>query len=429
MRYRRVFTHVNPDPDAFCSSWATIRYMLGMQEARLCFKPGHWDGSGMNHDDVAVDMNAGGRGIKGELDGDLRLSAFSTQMKNHAPANDQYAMNRVIGYVELIDSQGNQVQNMVPEDYREMIWCLGSVSLERVINSLRNTYGYGQDRRAFAVVCDILDGLLILGRKHVRAEYEDRALLRKTSQLDAFCATWATCRFAPGIEREDLRGLSYNDFSAVMTRHAPAAELRAMESLSSYIKLFEADNDITSLIPKNYWDLARNLEAVSLGNIINALSVLYDRESDVFNVVCDVLDGMLKMGLQRIKAEDEAKEKAEWFGNGKVALIRDPKFRATSGILFLQGAEIVIFVEGKNIGLIRHSNSTLRMDHPDIVAVVHAAGEEVVEPGNPSSGMWFAHESGFLFCWGTRKASAKTRSRVDPIDLARAAAALVEKEE
>jgi hypothetical protein len=56
------------------------------------------------------------------------------------------------------------------------------------------------------------------------------------------------------------------------------------------------------------------------------------------------------------------------------------------------------------------------MDHPEICAVVEAAGE---------AKEWFAHTAGFLFCRGSRKARAENPSKVKPRTLAEAAAKLL----
>jgi len=83
-----------------------------------------------------------------------------------------------------------------------------------------------------------------------------------------------------------------------------------------------------------------------------------------------------------------------------------PRKFATNGVLFEErGVRVIVYVDGNNLGVIRHGDESLRMDHAEICAVVEAAGE---------TNEWFAHPAGFLFCRGSRKAPAENPSKVNP---------------
>lgn len=77
----RIFTHINVDLDATASVWAARYFMANMAGAPVEFRPADWDGAEMIQGDIAVDINAGGRGIKGEkgLDGTVH-SCFASIM-------------------------------------------------------------------------------------------------------------------------------------------------------------------------------------------------------------------------------------------------------------------------------------------------------------------------------------------------------------
>jgi len=90
---------------------------------------------------------------------------------------------------------------------------------------------------------------------------------------------------------------------------------------------------------------------------------------------------------------------------------------ATNGVLFEErGVRVIVYVDGHNLGVIRHGDESLRMNHAELYAVVEAAGE---------TSEWFAHPAGFLFCRGSRKAPAENLSTVSPRTLAEVAAKLL----
>lgn len=101
--------------------------------------------------------------------------------------------------------------------------------------------------------------------------------------------------------------------------------------------------------------------------------------------------------------------------------MRDKKEIATNAVLFERGVQVVVYVDGDNMGVVREGSLTLRMDDPSLVEVIHAA-RETLGDGN---GSWFAHPVGFMLAWGTRKAPATSSSLVDSRDLAIAAARLL----
>lgn len=281
----RIFTHTNMDLDACASAWAAKRFVVGMERATIEFRPANWDGAEMTKNDVAVDMKAGGRGVKGVRDPDGTVhSAFVSILMKHASDVERGALEHLVTYVDAQDAHGNAVKYLVP-----------------------------------------------------------------------------------GISCEVANILSFNGINAV---------LRALQA-------------------KHHDDH----------------EVLY-RMSEIF-------DGMLKTGLARYRAMQEAEE-AEILPGGKVAIVTNSREYGTNGVLFEQkGVRVVVYIDGQNLGLIRHNDEKLRMDDPEFRKVVEAAGETISEGG------WFAHDAGYLFCRGSRKAPAKGPSAVKARDLAELAARLL----
>jgi hypothetical protein len=279
----RIFTHLNVDLDAVCSVWAVQCFIPEAQHAQLVFRPADWDGAEMSEDDLALDMSAGGRGVKGEKDGDgIIHSCFATIVERHASSDDQSALAKLVRFVDAQDAHGSAVKFLCPD-----------------------------------VDSDV---------------------------QSVFAAT--------GIN----------------------AVLRALQAV-------HARNDV----------------------------LVVDRMSEI-------LTGMLKAGRARQRASVEA-DKAEVLEGGNVAIVWNSREFATNGILFEErGVRVIVYVDGCNLGLIRHSSEALRMDNPEFRAVVEKVGE---------TSEWFAHPAGFLYCRGSRKAPAKSASNVSPHALAETAVRLI----
>lgn len=139
-----------------------------------------------------------------------------------------------------------------------------------------------------------------------------------------------------------------------------------------------------------------------------------DHDFLVCQKMFEVFDGFWRNGLSRQEAVEEA-ERAERFTDS-IVIVRNNKRRGTNGYLFENGAKIIIFIDGNNLGIIRKDNLTIRMDH-DLIREA-TRGEEG----------WFFHPDGWLTARGTRKAPAENPSSVSPYDLARAAHRLLQSE-
>lgn len=280
----RIYTHVHMDMDAASSVWAARSFIPEAAQATLVLKPSDWDGDGMEDGDIAVDLRAGGRGIKGDVDDDgITHSCFAAIIQTYAPYEDQRALQHVVRLVDAIDAQGNAMRFLAPE-----------------------------------------------------------------------------------------------------------ASLEAQKTLA----------------------------ATGLSAVLRALQAMSGSETYIMDRMSEILSGMLRNGRARMRASEEA-DQAELLEGDLVAIVRNARYHATNGILFERGVRMIVYVDGCNLGLVRHEDVLIRTDHATIRSVIAAAGEE---------SEWFAHPAGFLYCRGSRKAPQKTRSRVDPRDLAAAAVRLLHNE-
>lgn len=280
----KIFTHFVVDLDAVCSVWAAKQFIAGTQDAIVDFRPANWDGSDMAEGDLALDIDAGGRGLKGEKgEGGIVHSCFASIVAKHSSPADWSALANLVLFVDAQDAHGSAVKFLAPEASREAQEVLAMTGLNAVLRALQATH----------------------------------------SRNDALV-----------VER-----------------------------------------------------------------------------------MSEILSGMLQAGRARQRAVVEA-DKAEIIDGGKVAIVVNSREFATNGVLFEErGVRVIVYVDGYNLGVIRHGDESLRMDHAELRAVVEAAEGEASE--------WFAHPAGFLFCRGSRKAPAENPSKVNPRAIAEVAAKLL----
>lgn len=280
-----------------------------------------------------------------------------------------------------------------------------------------------------------------------------RIITHMNVDLDAVCSVWAARKFVPqaggapiefhpanwdgenrGMEEvlildmdaggrglkgeKEADGTIHSCFALVVERYASEMEREALLPLIRFVDAQDAHGSaVKFLAPEASQQAQETLSLTGINAILRALqSTNPNNDLRVVNMMGDILDGMLKTGRSRQRAEMEA-AKAEILPGGKVALVINSREFGTNGFLFeKRGVKIIVYVDGNNIGVVRGDNgSALRADDPQIRTIVEAAGE---------LDEWFAHPAGFLFCRGSRKAPATTPSQVDPRELALAAYSL-----
>ena len=259
--------------------------------------------------------------------------------------------------------------------------------------------------------------------------------------LDAACSVWAAkilgpygdhnIRFVPAnwpgpVVEGDVAvdipvGIKGEEscFGTLLSMWGTPEDKAALRAVRAFVDAQDSSGSaIKALAP----DLDRGVQQVFAGTCMNAIfragqRQLAGHDHRTVEWWGEILTGLHKAGLARLRAEQEA-DKAQLFG--PVALVVNSREFATNGVLFERGIRAVVFVDGLNLGVCREGSEKTRMDHPAIKAVVTAAGE--LEE-------WFSHPAGFLFARGTRKAPATTASAVNPELLARAVWDALEQEQ
>lgn len=205
-------------------------------------------------------------------------------------------------------------------------------------------------------------------------------------------------------------GIVHSCFAYIVKNYASTDDQKALANLVDFVDAQDAHGLAVNYFIPDVPDKERYiLAATGINAVLRSYQAVYPaNDFKVTDRMAEIFTGMLYSGRARQKAEIEA-DNAEILEGGKVAIVNNAKQFATNGILYDRGIQAIVYVDGNNLGLIRSNTVTLSMSHPDILAVVEEA-EEINE--------WFAHSAGFLFCRGSRKAPAETKSKVDPHKLA-----------
>lgn len=113
-----IYTHMNPDLDAKASVWAvrllaSLGVLKGIDTSEVKLVPAHWSGEGLTERDIAVDIPAGGRGIKGEkLPGGKVLSCFVSLLMR-APEEVKDAISPLAEYIDRQGSSADAVYEIL----------------------------------------------------------------------------------------------------------------------------------------------------------------------------------------------------------------------------------------------------------------------------------------------------------------------------
>lgn len=157
---KRILTHVSVDIDAVVSVWFALRFII-KKEVPIDFVPASWDGRGIKFDDLALDINAGGFGIKGKQDKTGKVhSCLKELVRGHADKETKIFLRGLINFVEEIDSGDFDLKNS--RTYEK-----GEIPFLSLVFSLRSLQAYHQKNDG--VVCqrmfEILDGMLASMKK------------------------------------------------------------------------------------------------------------------------------------------------------------------------------------------------------------------------------------------------------------------------
>jgi len=141
------------------------------QEAQVIFVPANWDGAEMEEGDLALDIDAGGKGLKGLKDPDGTVhSCFASIIEQYAPERDKMALAHLVRFVDMQDSRGSVVNNLLPDVSRDVRAIFAVTGLGSVLRALQAIHQ--KDHVVFNKMAEILDGMLKIAhaRQYAQAD-------------------------------------------------------------------------------------------------------------------------------------------------------------------------------------------------------------------------------------------------------------------
>lgn len=404
----RVFTHQNVDLDAVMSVAAWLEFVD--PTAEVVFVPANFDGVSMEEGDVALDLDAGGRGIKGDFDGTVIHSCLARIVREYCSENDKRALEPLVKFVNAQDAHGSAYKYYVPTMPRHVHRVLLHCGVNAVLRTFQ-AMNPQNDRMVVSLMCDVFRGLLAIGRG---------IELSSSMSLDHVASVWAWRRFVSAttpiaeiltrLTADRQGGVQHSCFTSLILRR-DTETMQAISSLMSFVdaEVTSVEKDAFRHFLSDASDEAYTVIArCGLSAVLHGFELASKGDEEWFYArAFEIFEGMLKNGLGRRFAEEEAAE-AEII-EGRIAVTRNARSIATTIILLDEYRyDAVVFVDRMNLGVVRRNDIAVRMDHPKIRALVAEEEEK-----------WFFHKAGFMAAHGTRKSPAKTPSKIDPMALVR----------
>lgn len=163
----KIFTHLNLDLDASASSWFWLR--LVNPNLAFEFRPANWDGAEMVEGDVALDIEAGGRGQKGVKDSEARVhSCFASLLAEHGSQEAKLALRELSAFVDAQD-MGHAPKNLGVTGEAAQIWAFTGVNA--VLRGFQSLYPFN-DLKVAERMFEVFDGLYKSGLSRAKAEAE-----------------------------------------------------------------------------------------------------------------------------------------------------------------------------------------------------------------------------------------------------------------
>ncbi|PKM91054.1 hypothetical protein CVU82_03270 [Candidatus Falkowbacteria bacterium HGW-Falkowbacteria-1] len=159
----KVFTHISVDIDAAASAWFTLRFILGKteKEVDIIFKPANWDGKEMEKGDYALDINAGGKGIKGNKrrNGKAGSCFMALFKKTYLQNEEKEVLGPLARFIDGHDSDGVEFWRDMDVPEKNKLTFFSFVGLLTVLHGYHTRYN---DHEICSRFFDNLDNYLNL---------------------------------------------------------------------------------------------------------------------------------------------------------------------------------------------------------------------------------------------------------------------------
>lgn len=162
---RRVITHVCPDLDAVSSVWFFMRF-IAKKKLEVKFVPASWSGSDMGPHDVALDIDAGGRGLKGikTSSGDVH-SCFKLLVDKYADKETKIVLKPLVKFIDRSDTYGgiNRVGDFAKNKGRQVTSFIALSLAIRAFSAVHEC-----DQVILARMLELFDGIYKINTGHIK---------------------------------------------------------------------------------------------------------------------------------------------------------------------------------------------------------------------------------------------------------------------
>ncbi len=201
--------------------------------------------------------------------------------------------------------------------------------------------------------------------------------------------------------RKETDGRTHSSFRQIMEVYAPPEEREALKYLIEYIDSIDTYGP-AELLKKLDAETAKTISENTLRELLESLRYSnLKTDHDILTVFEEMFSGLLERGRLRIAASQEV-ARAEFPFGPTIAIVKEKKNPFTVDLLFEKGAQVVIYTDGNNIGVLRKDGAELNLK--ELLEV---------EIGSQESG-WFFHDHGFMAARGTFKNPSTSKSKITP---------------
>jgi hypothetical protein len=392
-RTHRIVTHKRMDLDNIVAC-ALLRILAPelFANAEIVLVDANWNGE-LRDGDFIIDMDAGGRGLKGTKDDDgTTHCCASLILQDFGDDHAREILGSLVEVVDASDVSSDFMRHLVPDVDLDASRALESLSIVSCYRAYKSMAG-GNDKMIVDRFAEIIEGMLKIGRQNLKPETN-------------------------GCEFETFNTLSDDDarnLLGVIERLATDEDsILLMRRLVNYVHVC---NDGYECMHNLYSGLDHGtsaiLEHTSILAVYLAFKAFTGNDKTKLNRRFGlIIKGMLKNGRERLAAVRLIDEgiQVKLHGDGELAMMLNVRNRLVTTVLRERGVRVAVVVDGMNLMVLRLGADSFRVDTQLVRDLITQVDEKVGDEPDD----WFAHPAGFLICKGTKKAPTKTPSAVDP---------------
>ncbi len=165
----KLYTHKSVDLDAVASVWFVLNFLaervfgVKKEDIILNFVPANWDGKELNKNDLALDICAGGKGIKGKQDKDGKVhSCFMLLIEKYGNDQEKAILEDLAYFIDQHDAYGYREAKEFSRNNKNL---RSFLSFNDCLHQLKAKFKNDED------VCHLIfnnfDGFLILKKNEI----------------------------------------------------------------------------------------------------------------------------------------------------------------------------------------------------------------------------------------------------------------------